>query len=45
MDDSGGEPVASDQYHRVEMVGVGALFLALMGCEGDGGHPPIIGAA
>ena len=40
-----GQTVVADHHDRVEMVRIGALFLALGGAELDRGHAPIIGAA
>ena len=37
--------VVADHDDRVEVMGVGALFLALGGGQEEGGHAPIIGAA
>jgi hypothetical protein len=37
--DGGGQAVAADHDHRVEVVGFGAVFLALGGGELDGGMP------
>ena len=45
FDDGGREAVASDHHDRVEMMGIGAFFLALGRCELDRGHARIIDSA
>jgi hypothetical protein len=37
------QAVAADHHHRVQVVGVRAVFLALGRCQCEGGHPRIIG--
>ena len=40
----GGRAVVADGDDRVEVMGFGALLLALGGSQEEGGHAPIIGA-